>query len=134
QGYHTLLIGEKIRVFSTNTRTRLGSVWRASTILTEAPMLISAQDPFFCGLAAWRAARRLHAKLEVQVHTDLFSRGYMSASVLNRLKSLIARFVLRRADTIRVVSQSIVHSLPQSLQHKAFVLPIYTELADDTEL
>src|SRR5581483_3061999 len=71
---------------------------------------------------------------EVQVHTDLFSRGYMSASVLNRLKSLIARFVLRRADTIRVVSQSIVHSLPQSLQHKAFVLPIYTELADDTEL
>src|SRR3990167_8578451 len=53
--------------------------------------VVTSQDPFWRGLFAWRAARRMGAKLNIQVHT----------SVLN----ILGKFILRRADSIRVVSQ-----------------------------
>ncbi len=76
--------------------------------------LVTSQDPFETGLIAWRLARRLGAKLELQIHTDLGSAYFVRHSaapivgqVLNRVRVLLARFLLPKADHIRVVSQRI---------------------------
>ncbi len=94
--------------------------------------VISAQDPFECGLAAARIARRFKLPLHVQIHTDFLSPYFISLSLLNRLRVFIASSVLPRANAIRVVSQRIKDSLLQTKNYKLktvpTVLPIFTEL------
>ena len=83
--------------------------------------VVTAQDPFFRGLLAWHIARRTKAKLNLQVHTDL------SAQPLWRRR--LAIFLLRRADTVRVVSEEIKNYLaPLHLRAAVSVLPIYIDL------
>ncbi|HVZ76234.1 MAG TPA: glycosyltransferase [Candidatus Paceibacterota bacterium] len=74
--------------------------------------IVTSQDPFLRGLAALRAARRAKAKLNIQVHADLKGQSWW--------KRLIARYVLRRADSIRVVSQRAANSL-ESMRLRATI-------------
>ena len=78
--------------------------------------VVTAQDPFWRGLFAWRVARRIGAKLNIQVHT----------SVLN----VLGKFILRRADSVRVVSEKIKKQV-ENLGVKASVrvLPIYIDVS-----
>lgn len=73
--------------------------------------VVSAQDPFEHGWAALRAVSGTHAKLHVQVHTDLLSPFFAGESFLNQVRVSIADRVLPRAAGIRVVSERIRHSL-----------------------
>ena len=95
-----------------------GSVWpiRHVDISKFRPDVVTAQDPFWRGFFAWRVARRTGAKLNIQVHT----------SVLNPL----GRFILRRADSVRVVSEKIKKQV-ESLGVKApvHVLPVYIDIS-----
>jgi glycosyltransferase involved in cell wall biosynthesis len=95
--------------------------------------VIDAQDPFECGLAAYRISRRKKIPLHIQIHTDLFSPYFKSFSFLNSLRVMIAKHILRRASAVRVVSQRIKNSLIQvgriSIpESKITVLPIYTDI------
>jgi glycosyltransferase involved in cell wall biosynthesis len=92
--------------------------------------IVTAQDPFENGFVAWRAARRRHAKLHVQVHTDPFNAGYASHSLINFVRLYIALFVLKRADGIRVVSDRIKTSIEKRLKPKRTIaiLPIYVDV------
>lgn len=84
--------------------------------------VITAQDPFWRGLLAYRIARRTGAKLNLQVHTDLSAQPF--------LRRILANFLLRRADTVRVVSDKIkAYLAPLSLKAKIAVLPIFVDLA-----
>lgn len=69
--------------------------------------LVTSQDPFETGFISWRLARRLGAKLELQIHTDIGSPYFRRHSWLNRIRFWLARFLLPRANHIRVVSQRI---------------------------
>ena len=73
--------------------------------------LVTSQDPFENGLIARRLAKKLKAKLELQIHTDFLSPYFVKHSILNRLRVLIASQTLPQADYIRVVSQRIKQSL-----------------------
>lgn len=81
--------------------------------------IVSAQDPFEHGLAAFRATRGTSAKLHVQVHTDFLSPWFVKSgswhalriSLLNRYRRKIADRVLPEADGIRVVSERVKASL-----------------------
>jgi len=90
--------------------------------------IVTAQDPFLLGLLAVRFARALNAKLHIQLHTDIFSPAYAAYSLGNRFRLLLAKFVLRRADCVRVVSERIKKSFLQ-FGHRApvSVLPIYID-------
>lgn len=91
-----------------------GSVWPK---IPAGPFdIVTAQDPFWRGFFAWIVARRTGAKLNIQVHT----------SVLNSL----GRFILRRADSVRVVSEKIKKQV-ESVGVKApvRVLPIYIDIS-----
>ena len=87
--------------------------WNALQIARtlQKPDVVSAQDPFETGLVAWRIAKRLGVPLHIQIHTDFLSPAYAKHSLLNRVRVRIARFVLARADGIRVVSERIKDSL-----------------------
>ncbi len=91
--------------------------------------VVTSQDPFLLGLIAWRIARRSRAKLELQIHTDLFAPEYAALSWGNWLRVRLARFLLVRADGVRVVSERIARSLvPLRLTVPISVLPIYVNI------
>lgn len=86
--------------------------------------VISAQDPFFIGLAGLWVARRLNIPLQVQLHTDCFSSGFRNASLRRMLETIIARFVLKRASSVRVVSERAARTLDGITRAPVAVLPI----------
>jgi glycosyltransferase involved in cell wall biosynthesis len=94
-------------------------VYTAAT--TNTYDVITAQDPFWRGLLAWRLARRTGAKLNVQVHTDLDAQPF--------LRRALARIVLRYADSVRAVSGKIQKQVERFGVHAPIrVLPIFIEL------
>ncbi len=93
-----------------------------------SPDIVTVQDPFFIGLLGWYIARSRGAKLHVQIHTDLFDPHFVGHSLKRRLESLLARYILRRADGIRVVSERIKRSLlPLRLRGHISVLPVFID-------
>lgn len=88
-----------------------GSVW--PTLPKDHFDVVTTQDPFLRGAFGYIAARRIHARLNVQVHTDL------SAQPLWR--RLLARIVLSRADSVRVVSEKI----KQQVEHMGVTVPVH---------
>jgi glycosyltransferase involved in cell wall biosynthesis len=79
--------------------------------------VVTSQDPLWRGLVALKLARRLGAKLNIQVHMDL--------AALSFFKRMLARFVLRYADTVRVVSEKIGAQVKQTGVRKISVLPVF---------
>lgn len=70
-------------------------------------VLITTQDPFEIGLVGLLLSRITRVLLHVQVHTDISSRYMQRESIRARAQIFIARFVLKRANRIRVVSKRI---------------------------
>ncbi len=95
----------------------------------QRPDVVSAQDPFLTGLIAWIIAGMRGSKLHLQVHTDLFDPYFGGLSLGNRLKVLLARFLLSRADSVRVVSKRIADSLTaRGINVPVTVLPVFVDL------
>lgn len=83
--------------------------------------IVTSQDPFWRGLVAWRAAKASGAKLNLQLHTDLTAQSFF--------KRMLASFLLKRASSIRVVSNKIKESLtPLHLNTPISVLPIFVDV------
>lgn len=94
--------------------------------------LITTQDPFETGLIGWLIAKILRVPLQLQIHTDFLSKHFVKRSVFNRIRVMIAKFLLPKADCIRVVSKRIADSLTNSkLQipsSKIKILPIFINI------
>ncbi len=93
--------------------------------------VITCQDPFETGLIGWALRFRFHIPLQLQVHTDIFSPYFAAESFKNRLRVMLARFLLPRADGIRVVSERIKVSLESNVKgqkSKVIVLPIFVDV------
>ncbi|HET8581149.1 MAG TPA: glycosyltransferase [Candidatus Paceibacterota bacterium] len=121
-----------LHIYPTNSKSKLRYGWDALRIARTlpAPEAITAQDPFETGLAALFAARRRKVPLHVQVHTDFLAPGYAAHSRLNRIRRLLAGFVLRRAAGIRAVSPRIKERIVQAYRPKApiSILPIFVDV------
>jgi glycosyltransferase involved in cell wall biosynthesis len=126
-------IATHARVHPTGSHSRLTYGLDALRIARGLPRpdVVSAQDPFETGLAAWIIAALLNAPLHVQVHTDFLSPAFVRGSLLNRVRRLIAGFVLHRAARIRVVSLRIQEAMEERYRLKApiSVLPIFVDTA-----
>jgi len=91
---------------------------------------VVTQDPFETGLVGFVLARLFKTSLCVQLHTDSESREFIKVSVLNRFRRFLARFILPRADSIRVVSERLrlsVEGLYGIPKEKIVVLPIFSD-------
>lgn len=112
-GFLPMELSPEVGVYPTASLSRWFYVWDAVRLGRQflRPDLITAQDPFECGLAAWRLARFFRGRLELQIHTDFLSPHFRTHSPLNHLRVFISSFLLPRADHIRVVSNRIKKSL-----------------------
>lgn len=88
---------DRLDVFVWPQAHSLQNILKSARITTYD--VVTAQDPFWRGLLALYVAKRFGAKLNVQVHADL--------SEVSFFRRLLAQFVLRHADSIRVVSSSL---------------------------
>lgn len=77
----------------------------------EKPDIVTAQDPFFLGLIGLHFSRRYCVPLQIQIHTDLFSREFIRFSIGNRVRSYIAQILIPHAGGVRVVSEKIKKDL-----------------------
>ena len=138
-GFSRMKISENVFLYPTNHRSPLFYLWNiyrtAQGILrseqgSSGSFVISCQDPFEAGLAGWLLHILFKVPLQLQVHTDLFSPYFAAESFKNRVRVMMARFLLRRADGIRVVSERIKRSLSTfdvRLSTKVKVLPIFVD-------
>ncbi len=130
---------EELRVYPTHSPNKLWYGIDAWHILRSIPKpdVISVQDPFEAGLLALFFCKIVQVPLHVQIHTDIFAPAFR-ASFLNRIRLVIARFVLKRASRIRVVSEGIKSDLLKKylIQAPITVLPIFVnvEAFKNTEL
>lgn len=94
----------------------------------DRPDVVSAQDPFLIGLLAWAIARARRSKLHIQVHTDVFDPKFVQHSRANRMRALLARFILARAHAIRTVSERIRDSIhARGIDENVSVLPVFID-------
>jgi len=133
-------IGDNVFVYSTDHIFKSFYLWNiykiSKKILKSVPLsvdshswVVSSQDPFESGLAAWMIKKIYKISLQIQIHTDLFSPYFAKESFMNKLRVLLAKFLLVRADGIRVVSERIKNSLITSgySSNNIAVLPIFVD-------
>jgi len=123
-----------------NAAARVWRVWRRCRALAKKEYfdVVTAQGADETGLTGFFAARASRIPFQLQIHTDVASPWYRSASWKERVRYWMARFLIPRADCIRVVSRRIAESLPQtrfgarpkpSLGQKVTILPIFTDIS-----
>lgn len=105
--------------------------WGRGSLLPKLPPgyfdVVTAQDPFWRGLFAFVVAKRLGAGLNVQVHADLDGQSL--------IKRLLAKVVLRRAHSVRVVSEKIKLQVERlGVQAPITVLPVFVDLGRYTSV
>lgn len=94
-------------------------IWRAAR--TTHYDVVTAQDPFWRGLLAWKIARLKGAKLNLQVHADLDAQPL--------LRHLLAALLLRHAGSVRAVSERLRKQiLAKAPKAHVEVLPIFVDL------
>lgn len=129
----TYALSVETHVYPTASTWRTLYGWSAFWIARKLPKpdVVTVQDPFETGLIGWIIARWHGTAFHVQVHTDLCAPAFRKLTLLNRVRVLIAGFVVRRADRIRVVSSRIKEDIEAVYAPRApiTVLPIYVDLA-----
>lgn len=136
-----LQVSRNVWIYPTNSRNKWfyihDSYVVAKHILStrHSPLatrwLVTVQDPFETGIVGWLVARKYRVPLQLQIHTDLFSPHFASESVLNKVRVRIAKFLIPRAASIRVVSERIKNSIVSSFKLQAssvVVLPIFVDV------
>ena len=133
-------LSPKVRVWATESAGRLSALKDAfkigSQILNSVTDLnfwvITTQDPFETGLVGRKLKKVFKLPLQIQVHTDLLN-IHFAHDPLNNLRFIVARQVLKSADSVRVVSERIKRSLVNDYRFaipagKISVLPIFIDL------
>jgi len=114
--------------FRSSGATRLGKKIIFDKKFVRGKSLITTQDPFECGWAGMKIKNKWRIPLEVQLHTDPFS-PYFSGFP-NSIRKRIAGKVIKKADSLRVVSQSVGEQISKKFfiaQNKINILPIYVD-------
>jgi glycosyltransferase involved in cell wall biosynthesis len=124
------ILSSAVTAYSTCSGNRLSALFRAIRIGQHfsGVNLVTAQDPFETGFIGWRIARTLSAPLELQVHTDFMSPYFATENIKNRIRVMLARFLLPRADCTRVVSERIKKSIAHFVKTPISILPIFTDI------
>ncbi len=125
----------RLFIYPTNSFSRLCylfDTWRLARKILKLNKidLIFTQDPFETGLAGVLIAKFYKIRLQLQIHTDVFSPYFRAQSLANSLRAALAAILIGRADGLRVVSSRIKQSLLKRgvLEKKIFVLPIFTDV------
>ncbi|MBI5005272.1 MAG: glycosyltransferase family 4 protein [Candidatus Lloydbacteria bacterium] len=124
------VLSSTVTAYSTGSRSRFRALFRAIRIGKHVGGidLVTVQDPFETGFVGWRISRALGARLELQVHTDFMSPCFAAENIKNKIRVMIAKFLLPKADCVRVVSERIKKSISGFTHAPIAVLPIFTDV------
>ncbi len=126
-------ISPSVTVIFAGGRTKISAGMRGMRALFRASAeynLITAQDPFFLGLAALIIGRLRGVPVQIQVHTDCFSPLYRNESLLRAFQVRLAAFVLRRAFCVRAVSERVLGGVRAVCNAPVAVLPIRVSVGE----
>lgn len=107
------VIDDALFLYPTNSQSRIGMLFDALRIgrglgAQFPDATITSQDPLAAGLVGYLLARKMRRPLVVQEHGDIFSGNYWrSEAVSHTLWYMLAQFIIRRADRVRVVSKRV---------------------------
>lgn len=118
------ILVEKYIVLVPNNQSKILSFFdlyrRAEDIIEKEKInLITVQDPYFVGLLGYFLAKKYGIRLEIQIHG--FEKFF-------GIRKLISKFVIPRADSLRVVSQRLKTQLTNEFgvkESKITVIPIF---------
>ena len=98
--------------------------------LTPIPWVVSAQDPFETGFMGYLLQRKFKLPLQIQIHTDFLSPYFWQESLKNKIRVLLGKWLVKRADCLRVVSERIKKSLMAIgyAPNPISVLPIFVDV------
>ncbi len=98
------------------------SIWKIiqATASSGSFNLVTAMDPFEVGFFGLRIGKKLGIPVELQIHTDIFSKHFANESFRRIFQQFLAGFTLPRASCVRVASERIA----ASLQDRKIAIPI----------
>jgi len=73
--------------------------------------VITTQDPFETGLLGFLLKKQFKIPLQMQVHTDFLSPWFGRESLKNKIRVWLGKWLVKKADGLRVVSERIRNSL-----------------------
>lgn len=91
--------------------------------------IVTCQDPFETGLVGYLLKIFKSVPLQIQIHADFLSPYFWQESLKNRIRVLLAKQLIKKADSIRVVSERVKNSLVASgyTLKSIEVLPIFVD-------
>ncbi len=91
--------------------------------------VITTQDPFETWLIWYFLKRKFWFWLNIQDHWNFFENKYWKKeTIINFLKYYIWLFILKKSDSIRVVSKSEKEYLEKIINRKIISVPLYTDI------
>ncbi len=108
---------KNLTIIPTDSGSRWGYIVDALRLATKFSFrdninIVSAQDPFICAAVALFLKAKWNVPVNIQVHNDYFqSKAWRRESIENMIWFYLGKLTLRRADSIRVVSQRIKRSI-----------------------
>ncbi|MFH1745148.1 MAG: glycosyltransferase family 4 protein [bacterium] len=105
-------------------------------IKKEKINVITVQDPFEVALVGWLLTKINKINLNIQEHGDFFSEKYwQKESMRNYFRYYLGKFLIKRADSVRVVSKKIKKTLIKIGvdDKKIITVPVYTEVSYSEE-
>ncbi|MDO8467167.1 MAG: glycosyltransferase [bacterium] len=133
-GYKEKIIGN-VHLWPTNNKFRVGYQRAVFGYVRKnckkgSDWTVSSQDPFEAGWVGYKLKSFLGAHFQIQIHTDFLSPFFAKESWRHRTRVLLAKWLVKKADRIRVVSERIKKSLialDADLERKIVVLPIFVD-------
>ena len=143
EGLSKIVTESGLVLHPTNSLSKLHMVWDAFVLgknivreQIDASWVVTSQDPFESGIVGYWIAKATNCAFNVQEHNDFFSTPhYRNDSFLNRIRYSVGKFVIRRADTVRVVSHRIQKTLIRMgiPEERVLRLPVRTDSAHEIE-
>lgn len=113
----TVVLSANVTAYGSGGRNKLAQFWNmygvAEQIMKkELVTSITAQDPFFTGLLGVWLKQQFRLPLEVQLHGDFYGSDYYKKhGWKSRLMHSLGKYILCRADKIRVVGERVKRSV-----------------------
>lgn len=127
-----LSLTDNVQVYSLKSINKLFSLFKiyrlSSRLIKEKKIdVISVQDQYYLGFVSLKLARKFKLGLEIQVH------GFEK---YGGIRKFIAKYVLPRANSVRVVSQRLKRRLIEEFKvnkERIAVVPIFVNIKSKVE-
>ena len=102
------VVGENLHIIPSKGNNKISQFlngWKNALKLTKDKDLITCQDSFFTGLIGWLVSRKKKIPFIIDMHGDFFN------SKTSFLRSTLAKFLLKRANLVRIVNPEFKNQL-----------------------